>query len=357
MFYRETGQFKTSYMADEAMFPIRQDLWGILAILFVAFFAIPFFGNEYLLGAIMIPILIFSLAALGLNILLGYAGLLSLGSGAFMAVGCYTAWNVLTRLPELPLPFAYLAGGLVAALVGILFGLPSLRIKGFYLAVATLALQFFAEWVFTHIGWLYGYSPQGSITFPTIELFGFQFDTPETRYLFILTIVVGIAFLCKNMVRTRTGRDWMAIRDMDIAAEVIGIPLLRTKLLAFAVSSFILGIAGALWGQTFLVTLETDTFGLVQRSFPILFMVIIGGLGSIMGSFIGAAFIVLTPILTSIIGHSIFAGIVTQRILSTMEVLIFGAVIIFFIIVEPLGFARMWQIFKGKLQVWPFPPR
>ena len=356
MFYRETGQFKTTYASDEAIFPIRQDLWGIGVILFIAFIVIPLIGNEYVLGAIMIPVLIFSLAALGLNILLGYAGLLSLGSGGFMAVGCYTAWNVLTRFPELPLPIAYLFAGLSAAMVGIIFGLPSLRIKGFYLAVATLASQFFIEWVFTHIAWFYNYSTQGSITFPTILLFGFKFDTAPSRYLFTLTIVVFIAFLCKNMVRTRTGRDWMAIRDMDIAAEVIGIPLLKTKLLAFAVSSFILGIAGALWGQVFLVTLETDTFDLT-RSFSILFMVIIGGLGSIMGSFIGAAFIVLVPILTSILGHTVFEGFVTQRILSTMEVLIFGAVIIFFIIVEPLGLARIWQIVKGKLQVWPFPPR
>ena len=248
MFYREVGQFKTSYAADQAIFPILQDRIGLIVVLLIAFVAIPLAGNDYWLRTLLTPFLIFALAAIGLNLLTGYAGQVSLGTGGFMGVGAYAAYNIGIWLPWLNIIVILVLAGLVAAGVGILFGLPSLRIKGFYLAVATLAAQFFLAWAFIRVPWVTHYSASGIVTFPAIVLFGVPITTSVARYLFTLCIVTVLALVAKNLVRASAGRTWMAIRDMDIAAEIIGIRPLRTKLLAFAVSSFYCGIAGALLG-------------------------------------------------------------------------------------------------------------
>ncbi len=353
MIYRETGQFKISYAADQAIFPIRQDLIGMLLILAVAFIGIPLLATDYFYLAILIPFLILSLAAIGLNLLTGYCGQLSLGTGAFMSVGAYAAYNLAIRVPDLNLLVIFLMAGGIAALVGVVFGLPSLRIKGFYLAVATLAAQFFIDWVFLRIKWFTNYTPSGSVSAPALDIFGYVFATPRQHYLFVLVIVVIMALVAKNLVRGRIGRAWMAVRDMDIAAEIIGIPLLRTKLLAFAVSSFYAGIAGALWAFVYLGSWEPYAFG-IDRSFQILFMIIIGGLGSILGCFLGAFFISIVPILLNQVPAALGVPISTATA-SHLEYMIFGALIIFFLIVEPHGFARLWQIGKEKLRLWPFP--
>jgi branched-chain amino acid transport system permease protein len=356
MLYRETGQFKTTYAADQQIFPIRQDRIAIGLLLAVAFLGVPMLADQYWLSAILIPFLIFALATLGLNILTGYAGQLSLGSAAFMAVGAFGAYNFILRM-DMPIIPAFLLGGLCAAAVGILFGLPSLRIKGFYLAVATLAAQFFVVWALTKFGWFSNYSSSGVITAQDMEILGLAIDTPVSKYLLTLTIVSVLALMAKNMVRSNTGRSWMAVRDMDVAAEVIGIPLMKTKLLAFAISSFYCGVAGALAAYCYLGTVEPDYFTL-DLSFKILFMVIVGGVGSILGSFFGAAFIVLLPIFLNIVLHPLFGlfGIdISTAIVSNMELMIFGGLIIFFLAVEPHGLARLWQIGKEKLRIWPFP--
>ncbi|GAB2944637.1 branched-chain amino acid ABC transporter permease [Aquaspirillum soli] len=353
MIYRESGQFKTSYQNDSVIFPIKQDRMFIFALLALAAFVVPMFASEYMLSGILIPFLVLSLAALGLNILTGYAGLLSLGSAAFMAVGAFATYNFLVRVPGMPLLLALVLGGLCAAAVGILFGLPSLRIKGFYLAAATLAAQFFVEWVLTKFSWFTNHSASGVISSPPLEVFGIALDTPVSKYLFTLAVVVVLALAAKNLVRSSTGRAWMAVRDMDVAAEVIGIPILKTKLLAFAISSFYFGIAGALYAFILLGTVDAQAFDL-HRSFQILFMIIIGGVGSILGSFLGAAFIVLLPIVLNLLGQ-LLHGIVSTQFLSNLEMMIFGGLIIFFLIVEPLGLAKMWQITKEKLRLWPFP--
>lgn len=294
MLYRETGQFKTSYADDQAIFPILQDRLFIAAWLVVAFVAVPLMASEYWFQVIFIPFLVFSLATLGLNILVGYCGQISLGTGGFMAVGAYTSYKLATNVPELNIIFIVLISGLVTAMVGILFGLPSLRIKGFYLAVATLAAQFFLLWMFNKFGWFVNYSPSGSIAIPPMKVFGVIVTSakadPVARYYFALGFVVILALLAKNITRGPTGRSWMAIRDMDIAAEIIGIRPLATKLMAFAVSSFYVGVAGSLFFCAWLGTAETEAFD-INLSFEVLFMVIIGGLGSIAGSFMGAAFV------------------------------------------------------------------
>ncbi|MBF0288209.1 MAG: branched-chain amino acid ABC transporter permease [SAR324 cluster bacterium] len=354
MFYRETGQFKTSYAADDAIFPIRQDFLGFGIIMLIAFVGIPLVSNEYYFVAILVPFLISGLAALGLNILTGYAGQLSLGAAAFMSVGAFSAWNFITRLPEIPFVISFILSGLAAAAVGVFFGIPSLRIKGFYLAVATLAAQFFIEWIFTHVGWFYNYDPSGSISTPPLTLFGFELTSPISRYYTTLTIVSVLALLAKNMMRCSIGRDFMAVRDMDIAAEVIGIPMLKTKLLAFAISSFYLGIAGALWAFTYLGNVEPAAFD-ISMSLRILFMIIVGGVGTILGSFIGAAFILLLPIFLNISAHALLGDLVSQQFLVVAELMVFGGLIIFFLIIEPQGMARLWQIVKEKIRMWPFP--
>jgi branched-chain amino acid transport system permease protein len=351
MLYREAGQFKTSYAADGQILPIRQDRIALFTLLAVALVAVPLFASPYLLSAILIPFLIFSLAALGLNILTGYAGQLSLGTAAFMAVGAYASFNFVARIPGIPLLLAFVLGGLSAALVGIAFGLPSLRIRGFYLAAATLATQFFVIWCLTKIPYLTNYSASGVVTVQTMQIFGYRFLTPASKYLLVLAIVAIMALLAKNMIRSNVGRSWMAIRDMDMAAEVIGFRPLRTKLLAFAVSSFYCGVAGALYAFAYLGTVEPEAYSL-DLSFRILFMVIIGGVGSILGSFLGAAFIVLLPIVLNMLAHAL--GLATNYA-SNLELMVFGGLIVFFLIVEPHGLARLWQIGKEKLRLWPFP--
>ncbi|HEU4776322.1 MAG TPA: branched-chain amino acid ABC transporter permease [Telluria sp.] len=351
MFYREAGQFKTSYAADGQIFPIRQDRIALAALLLVALAVVPLMASAYLLSAILIPFLIFSLAALGLNILTGYCGQLSLGTAAFMAVGAFASFNVVARLPGVPMLLAFVLGGVCAAVVGIAFGLPSLRIRGFYLAASTLATQFFVVWCLTKIPYLTNYSSSGVITAQKIVILGYLFDSPASKYLLVLAIVALMALMAKNMVRSNVGRSWMAVRDMDVAAEVIGFRPMRTKLLAFAVSSFYCGVAGALYAYAYLGTVEPEAYNL-DLSFRILFMIIIGGVGSILGSFLGAAFIVLLPVGLNILAHALS---LPTSVASNLELMVFGALIIFFLIVEPHGLARLWQVGKEKLRLWPFP--
>jgi branched-chain amino acid transport system permease protein len=357
MLYRENGQFKADYTADQQIFPIRQDRLAIALVLAFAFVGVPLLADEYMFRAILIPFLILSLAALGLNILVGYCGQISLGTGAFMAVGAYGAYNFFTRIDGLPVIVAILLGGACATVAGVLFGIPSLRIKGLYLAVATLAAQFFFDWTFLRVAWFTNYSTSGTVSVADLSLFGTRIDSPVGKYLFSLGFLVVFAMIAKNLVRSHIGREWMAIRDMDVAAAVIGIRPIYAKLTAFAVSSFIVGVAGALWGFVHLGSWEPLAFN-IDRSFQLLFMVIIGGLGSIMGSFFGAAFIVVLPIflnqalpaLGSLVGLSISTAAVAHT-----EFMIFGALIVFFLIVEPHGLARLWSIGKEKLRLWPFP--
>ena len=358
MLYREAGQFKTSYAADQAIFPIPQDRVGLALLLAVAFFVVPFVANEYWLSTILVPFLVFSIAAIGLNILTGYAGQLSLGTGGFMACGAFAAYKLATAFPELNIILVFLLSGAITAVVGILFGIPSLRIKGFYLAVATLAAQFFLLWMFNKFPWFTNYSASGVISAPPRAVFGDVFvtgsgATPEAKYLFLLVFVVLLALAAKNLVRCRIGRSWMAIRDMDIAAEIIGIRPLHAKLAAFAVSSFYIGIAGAMWAFIYTSSVEALAFE-INRSFQVLFMIIIGGLGSILGSFLGAAFIVLLPILLNN-APAMFGIPIDVDTITHLEFMIFGALIVFFLIVEPHGLARLWQIAKEKLRLWPFP--
>jgi branched-chain amino acid transport system permease protein len=291
------------------------------------------------------------------NILVGYCGQISLGSGAFMAVGAYMAYNTYVRIEGMPVILALLAGGFFATLVGIFFGIPSLRVKGLYLAVATLAAQFFCDWAFSRISWFTNNSSSGSVAVSDFQVLGWVIDSPVDKYLFALSFLVVFGLLAKNLVRSAIGREWMAIRDMDVAAAVIGIRPVYAKLTAFAVSSFIVGVAGGLWGFVHLGSWEPAAFS-IDRSFQLLFMVIIGGMGSIMGSFFGAAFIVVLPIFLNqflpAVG-ALFGVEISTALVSHVEYMIFGALIVWFLIAEPHGLAKLWSIAKQKLRLWPFP--
>jgi len=357
MIYREAGRFKATYAADQAIFPIVQDRWLVGLVGLAAVLVPPLLASEYWLQAILIPFLIYSLAAIGLNLLTGYAGQLSLGTGGFMAVGAYSAFKLTTVFPRLSIVLVFLVSGVIAAGVGLLFGIPSLRIKGFYLAVATLAAQFFLIWLFNKVGWFVNYTPSGTITAPDRTLLGVIVTGPNSsaasRYLLALGFVAIFALVAKNLVRGRVGRAWMAIRDRDIAAEIIGVRPLRTKLLAFGISSFYCGVAGAELVFLFLGSAETLAFD-INQSFLVLFMVIIGGLGSILGSFLGAAFILLLPIFLTNAPHAIGLSL-PVALQKQVELMVFGVLIIGFLIAEPHGLARLWQVGKEKLRRWPFP--
>ena len=353
MIYREAGQFRTTYVADQRIFPITQDRVAMAMLLIVAFVVVPAAASNYVLTALLLPMLVLAIAALGLNILTGYAGQFSLGTAAFMSVGAFAAYNFQLRVPGIPLLVTFVLAGLVAAGVGLVFGLPSLRIKGFYLAVATLAAQFFVDWLFTKVAWFSNDSPSGTITAQPMVIAGLPIDSPARRYLLVLSIAAVLALAAKNLSRTATGRAWMAVRDMDVAAEVIGIPILRTKLVAFGISSFYCGVSGALMVFLWYGGAESTVFN-INQSFTILFMIIIGGLGSLLGSFLGAALIYILPIILRFVPPEL--GIPLHA--ATVEHLTFmitGALIVLFLIAEPAGLSRLWQIGKQKLRVWPFP--
>lgn len=357
MFYREAGDFSTTYQDDSQTFPIRFDRYRYYLVLAVAFGVIPFIINDYWANAVFVPFLIYAIAAIGLNILTGYCGQVSLGTGGFMAVGAYACYKLMTSFPDVNIVIHVLLAGLITAGVGILFGLPSLRIKGFYLAVATLAAQFFLVWLFNRVPWFYNYSASGQINAPEREVLGVIVTGPQTeawaKYLICLCFVTLCAWLARNLTRGSIGRKWMAIRDMDIAAEIIGVDPLRAKLSAFAVSSFFVGISGALFFAIYLGAVEVGEVYGITKSFLVLFMIIIGGLGSIFGSFAGAAFLVLMPVLLK----NVLVGTLgwPTDLAVHIEFIIVGGLIVGFLIMEPHGLAQLWRVAKEKLRLWPFP--
>jgi branched-chain amino acid transport system permease protein len=357
MFYREAGDFKTSYAQDNQTFPIAFDRYRYYVVLFFGLAVVPFVINDYWANAILLPFLIYAIAAIGLNILTGYCGQVSLGTGGFMAVGAYTSYKLMTAFPWMDMVTITLLSGVMTAIVGVMFGLPSLRIKGFYLAVATLAAQFFLVWLFNKVPWFYNYSASGQISAPERTMFGLAVTGPNAeswvKYLFCFAFVFVLAWVARNLTRGSIGRQWMAIRDMDIAAEIIGVNPLKAKLTAFGVSSFYVGISGALLFTVYLGAAEVGEAYGILKSFLVLFMIIIGGLGSIFGSFAGAAFMVLLPVAL----RNFFAGTLgwDPALATHFEFVIVGGLIMFFLIVEPHGLARLWSLAKEKLRLWPFP--
>ncbi len=357
MLYRVAGQFKTSYEADHALFPVRQDALLLGFVLLLAFVVFPLTASEFAFRALLIPVLIYALAALGLNILTGYAGQLSLGTGAFMGVGAYACYKLVTLFPELNLVIVIALSGFFSAAVGVAFGLPSLRIKGFYLAIATLAAQFFLVWLFQKWGWLYNYNSSGAIQVPNIDMFGVTVAGPNakavTQYYFVLGVACAVTFFAINITRGRIGRVWKSVRDMDIAAELVGINLMKAKLTAFFVSSYIVGVAGALFVFLWRGAAEAALFD-IPLSFRVLFIAIIGGLGSILGNYLGAILIVALPVIIGTVPAALGLPIASATV-EHLNIMIIGALIVTFLILEPHGLAQLWATIREKLILWPFP--
>ena len=328
----------------------KNDLINFLLLMIISLLIIPItVKSGYWYSSILIPWLCLALASIGQQIVMGYAGQLALGAAGFMAAGAFACYNLILRVPDIPFFVALALSGLIAAAFGILFGLPSLRVRGIYLMVATLASQFFIVWMIDKFGWFKNYDSSGIITAQDIVIMGKSFASPLEMYLVIVFVVTVLTLLAINMARGSTGRNWMAVRDMDIAAESMGISLLRTKLQAFAISAFYCGVAGALFAFTYLKSLEPVAFD-IKLSFKILFMVILGGLGTISGAFIGAAFILLFPVLLNSIGNNVFHGAIDATIISSIEQVVFGVLIIIFMIYEPLGMAKLWDNIRLKFK-------
>ncbi len=368
MYYRETGQKVNNYSEDRRMVPVREDRWIMWAFLAVMFIVVPWLASDYLLSAIFIPMMVLSMAALGLNIATGYTGQLSLGTAGFMSFGAFTAFNLLFRLDWMNVWLAFLCAGIVAGLVGIIFGLPSLRLKGFYLLVSTLCAQFFADWFFNAYPYFLNYTSSGVVALPPFHyrFLPFQdqiFDLLRLekdynayiwRYFIALIVTLLLTLACKNMVRSSTGRNWMAVRDMDLAAKVIGIPVAKTKLNAFFISCFYCGVAGAMYSYCYIGNVDFMIFSL-RRSFLVMFMVILGGLGSILGSFLGAIFVYGWPILLTRFADWVFGGgTLDTAFIENNSKIIVGTFIVVLLIYQPQGFAGFWDSVKYRLRIWPF---
>jgi branched-chain amino acid transport system permease protein len=326
----------------------KNDIKNFVVLMTLGFIIIPnFISSEYWFTSILIPWLCLALATIGQQIVMGYTGQLALGAAGFMAAGAFACFNLVLRVPGIPFFGALIVSGLIAAAFGILFGLPSLRVRGIYLMVATLASQFFIVWMIDKFGWFKNYDSSGIITAQDIVIFGKSFTSPIAMYMVILVVVTFLTLLAMNMARGSTGRNWMAVRDMDIAAESMGVSLLKTKLQAFAISAFYCGVAGALLAFCYLKSLEPVAFD-IKLSFKVLFMCILGGLGTINGAFIGAAFILLFPVLLNAVGNNVFHGAIDATIISSVEQIVFGVLMIVFMIYEPLGMAKLWKILSKK---------
>lgn len=353
MFFRESGEYKTDYKRDMTLYalPISRFAVGLMVLLF--FVAAPLLMSEYQLTLLSL-VAIAVVGALGLNILVGYAGQLSIGHAAFMSVGAYTAANLVTKL-DMPFLLTLPAGGIMAAAIGLIVGIPSLRIKGIYLAIATLAAQFIIEWIINHSPSISG-GVQASIEIDRPTILGWKLDQAVELYLFLVTIA-AIAIVCtQNLIRSRIGRAFIAIRDQDIAAEIIGISVFKYKLYAFGISSFYAGVTGVLYTY-YLGIASYEQFTLVV-SIDYLAMIIIGGLGSILGSVLGAFFITLLPIGIRLFMENIGALFLEPEalasIISQMRLIVFGSLIIIFLIMEPEGLNRLWINIRNYFRVWPF---
>src|SRR5438128_1200321 len=353
MFHREAGVFKTSYAADMALYPLPIAKWAVAAFAGLFIVIAPLTLGEYYISILNL-VLIAVVGALGLNILVGYTGQISIGHGAFMSVGAYTAANLVTHL-HAPFWITIPAGGIMAALIGAVVGIPSLRIKGIYLAIATLAAQLIIEWTINHDTWISG-GVAASIQVPRPVLFGTVLKSQTQLYLFLMAFVVLAIVGTSNLIRSRIGRAFIAIRDQDIAAEIIGINIFRYKLLALAISSFYAGVTGVLYTY-FLGIANYEQFQL-GVSIDYLAMIIIGGLGSVLGSVFGAAFVTLLPIgiryAMEAFGGIFFSEKTVLNLIPNLRLMLFGALIILFLVVEPEGLNRLWRNIRNYFRVWPF---
>ena len=341
-----SGTLKEGYSADAALFDSRaQKVWLAVAAALLLLF--PFVATDYWMYlACLVSINVAS--ATGLNILTGYTGLVSLGQAAFMGLGAYTVAVLEIRFGT-PFLLNILAGGLVAMVGGLIVGIPSLRVKGLYLAIATIAASFIAHFLFANMALTGG---TAGLTVPPAKIFGSALDTSFRLYWVIIPVTVLMLLGAANLFRTRVGRAFIAIRDRDISAEVLGIPLLRYKLLSFGLSSFYAGVAGGLWAYFFRVV-TPESFPLVMSIF-FLAAIIVGGMGTILGAILGAVFMTMVPELLKLVVDLLPGGSELTVFLSPVRTIIFGALIIGFLVFEPQGLAEVWRRIRRFFHLWPF---
>jgi len=356
MFNRECGVFKTNYKSDMALFPLPLTLWTVVVITILFTVVIPLVASDYYLNLLNL-VFIAVVGALGLNILMGYCGQISIGHAAFIMVGAYAAAHAVSTF-HMPFWLGIIFAGAVAALWGVLFGVPSLRVKGLYLAIATWAAQLITEWIMIHVTPISG-GAQATLGIPPVHIGGWAMDTMRDYYFLNLIIVIIGLVVAMNIVRSPIGRAFVAIRDRDIAAEALGINLFRYKLLAFAIASFYAGVAGAMYAYYWRIA-TYEAFDLMV-SIDYLAMVIIGGLGSILGTIFGAVFItLLQPALRALldkIANMITATGELTNIMSDItqvRLVLFGLLIIIFLIAEPEGLNKLWKTVKSYFRTWPF---
>jgi branched-chain amino acid transport system permease protein len=340
------GTARESYRADEALFDTNtQRAW--LAVLLAALAVFPFLANDYWLYLACL-VAIHTASATGLNILTGYTGLVSLGQAAFMGLGAYTV-AILERDLGTPALLNLVLAGTVAMAGGVVVGIPSLRVKGLYLAIVTIAATFITQFLFSNFDYTGG---PGGLTIPPPTLIGQTLDTSFRIYWLIVPLTCLMVLGAANLFRTRTGRAFIAIRDRDISAEVLGIPLLRYKLMSFGLSSFYAGVAGGLWAYFFRV-ITPESFPLILSIF-FLAAIIVGGMGSILGGILGALFMTMVPEILRIAVTWLPIEGDTLRYVSPVRTIVFGALIIFFLIFEPQGLAEIWRRVRRFFHLWPF---
>lgn len=352
MFYRRAGIRHTSYRSERRLWRLPFDR-GLVAIIVALMLVAPLVVDRLYLVGYLMPWVIWSTAALGLNFLMGGAGQVHLGYGAIIAIGAYTS----THLVRVGAPFeiALLAGGLAAALIGSAFGAAALRVKGLYLAMATLAMQSVVDFVITHVSWISG-GGQATLTVPTARFLGVELAGDIRSYYFALFVCLMVALFMLNVARSSFGRALAAVREKDYAAAVIGVDSFRFKLLAFWVSSFIGGIVGAVVAFCFYRAISPDQFHL-DLSIQLVAMVIVGGLGSVLGSFFGAALILFAPILLNQAVGALASGLgvsISADLRAHLPLMLYGGMIMGFLLIEPLGLVKIYDNIRNYFMVWPF---
>jgi branched-chain amino acid transport system permease protein len=352
MFYRLAGIRHTSYEADRVLWPVPADRWQIGVLLALAATA-PLFLSDLYLASYLLPWIIWSTAALGLNLLMGWAGQIHLGYAAVMAIGAYGAIHLARA--GVPFELALLGAGLLSAVIGLVFGIAALRVKGLYLAVSTLAMQYLVDWTISHVPAISGGS-QATLQAPTFRVLGLPIDGNAGRYYVALAVCIVVTSFLLNVGRTSFGRALAAVREKDFAAAVIGVNTFYFKLLAFWCSSFIGGIAGAVLAFCYYRAVTPEQFHL-DVSIQVVAMVIVGGMASVVGSYLGAALVLLAPIVL----NNLVAGIaragdlgVSTELLSHIPLILYGGLIVSFLLFEPLGLAKVYDNLRNYFLVWPF---
>ncbi|MBB3668235.1 MAG: branched-chain amino acid ABC transporter permease [Nesterenkonia sp.] len=347
----ETGRYHRSYASELRLWNTTPQRVRMI-VLAVVLIVLPLVLDNYWM-ALVNTALIAAIGAIGLNVLVGFTGQISLGQGGFLAVGAFTS-AILTDRAGVPAPLSIMGAVLLTAAVGMIFGLPALRLKGLYLAIATLASQTVIVFVVRRWDWLT--EGEGFVDVMRLEVFGFSLSRAnfdQQWYIILAVITILAALTATNLFRTGVGRSFMAIRDQDIAASAIGVNLTRAKITAFGVSNGFVGLAGALMAHyTEIISWERFT---LDVSILYLAMIIVGGLGSVAGAIYGAIFITFLPVFSRMLADELggVAPVLSDQ-LPAFEHAIFGLTIIIFLIFEPKGLNRIWQRIKEYFRFWPF---